>query len=99
MGALEAEAPGGGGGAGDADARPGDDRDIGGARLEAEGVIAPGRPANICVFDPDATWAVDPDRSASRSRNTPYAGRTLTGRVRHTLLDGAPVVVDAEPQR
>ena len=46
-----------------------------------------------------ASWVVDPARLASRSRNTPYAGRTLTGRVRHTVLRGEPVVVDAEAQR
>jgi len=42
---------------------------------------------------------VEPERLASRSRNTPYTGRKLTGRVRHTLLRGEPVVVDAEAQR
>jgi dihydroorotase len=36
---------------------------------------------------------------ASRSRNTPFAGRTLTGRARHTVLRGEPVVVDGEAQR
>ncbi|HZA75946.1 MAG TPA: dihydroorotase [Acidimicrobiales bacterium] len=63
------------------------------------GPIEPGRPANLCVVDPAATWTVDPAALASRSRNTPYAGMTLTGRVRHTLLAGEPVVVDAEAQR
>jgi dihydroorotase len=63
------------------------------------GPIEPGRPANLCVLDPAATWTVDPAALASRSRNTPYAGMTLTGRVRHTVLAGAPVVVDAEAQR
>ena len=63
------------------------------------GPIAAGRPANLCVIDPSATWTVDPGRLASRSRNTPYAGRQLTGRVRHTVLAGEPVVVDAEAQR
>ena len=63
------------------------------------GPIADGAPANLCVFDPAATWTVDPKASASRSRNTPYAGRTLTGRVRHTILRGEPVVVDGEAQR
>jgi dihydroorotase len=63
------------------------------------GPVAEGRPANLCVIDPAATWTVDPTRSASRSRNSPYAGRTLAGRVRHTLLRGEPVVIDAEPQR
>ncbi|HKY67388.1 MAG TPA: dihydroorotase [Acidimicrobiales bacterium] len=63
------------------------------------GPIAAGRPANLCVIDPAATWTVDPGRLASRSRNTPYAGRQLTGRVRHTMLAGEPVVVDAEARR
>jgi len=63
------------------------------------GPVAEGRPANLCVIDPAATWVVEPDRLASRSRNTPYAGRRLTGRVRHTVLFGEPVVVDGEAQR
>lgn len=63
------------------------------------GPVAVGRPANLCVIDPEATWVVDAYRSASRSRNNPYAGRTLGGRVRHTLLRGEPVVLDGEPMR
>jgi dihydroorotase len=63
------------------------------------GPIAEGRPANLCVVDPAATWTVDAATLASRSRNTPFAGMTLTGRVRHTLLGGEAVVVDAEAQR
>jgi dihydroorotase len=63
------------------------------------GPITPGRPANLCVFDPAAQWVVDPDALASRSRNTPYAGRKLTGKVRHTLLRGEPVVLDGKAQR
>jgi dihydroorotase len=71
------------------------------AGLEARhgGPVAPGRPANLCVVDPAATWTVEASAMASRSRNTPYAGRTLTGRVRHTVLFGEPVVVDTEAQR
>jgi dihydroorotase len=63
------------------------------------GPVVPGADANLCVVDPVATWTVDAGRLASRSRNTPYAGRKLTGRVRHTVLRGEPVVVDAEAQR
>ena len=63
------------------------------------GPVAPGRPANLCVVDPGATWVVEAGRMASRSRNTPFAGRRLTGRVRHTVLFGEPVVVDGEAQR
>ncbi len=71
------------------------------ARLEREhgGTLAPGRPANLVVIDPMATWVVDRAASASRSRNNPWHGRTLTGRVRHTLLRGEPVVLDGEAQR
>ncbi len=63
------------------------------------GPVAEGRPANLCVIDPSVVWVVDPDAMASRSRNTPYAGRKLTGRARHTILRGEPVVVDGEAQR
>jgi dihydroorotase len=63
------------------------------------GPIVEGAPANLCIIDPAATWTVDPARFASRSRNTPYAGRTLTGRVRHTFLWGEPVVLDGEDTR
>ena len=63
------------------------------------GPIAPGHAANLCVIDPDATWTVDAARLASRSRNTPYAGRQLRGRVRHTIVRGEPVVTDGEAQR
>ncbi|MCU1378078.1 MAG: pyrC [Acidimicrobiales bacterium] len=63
------------------------------------GPVVEGRPANLTVIDPTTTWTVDPSRLASRSRNTPYAGRSMTGRVRHTFLRGEPVVLDGEAQR
>ena len=63
------------------------------------GPIAPGAAANLCVFDPRARWVVDPLTLASRSRNSPFGGRRLTGRVRHTVYDGNAVVVDGESQR
>ena len=58
------------------------------------GPIAEGSPANITVLDPEAEWTVSGDGMASRSTNTPYEGRRLRGRVRHTVLHGEPVVVD-----
>ena len=61
--------------------------------------IAPAEPANLCVIDPRETWTVSGAAMASPSRNTPYEGRMLRGRVRHTLLAGEPVVIDGEPQR
>jgi dihydroorotase len=71
----------------------------GGALGGQGGAIRAGATANLCVFDPAETWTVDPWRLASLARNTPYAGRTLTGRVRHTIFAGEPVVVDGEAQR
>ncbi len=72
---------------------------IAGLAATQGGPVAAGRPANLCVIDPEARWVVDPARSASRSRNTPYAGRKLTGRVRHTVAAGIAVVVDGEARR
>jgi dihydroorotase len=60
--------------------------------------IAPGEPANLTVFDPDIEWEVQPARLASKSRNTPYVGKALRGRIRHTVFQGHPVVVDGVAQ-
>jgi dihydroorotase len=46
------------------------------------------------LFDPSARWVVDPRGVASRSRNVPYAGMALRGRVVHTLLRGRFTVRD-----
>lgn len=62
------------------------------------GPIAPGRPANLVVFDPAAEWVVEPP-FASRSRNSAFLGRTLRGRVIHTLYRGELVVADGKAQR
>jgi len=72
---------------------------VAGLTSQHGGPVAEGRPANLCVIDPEARWVVEPSHLASLSRNTPYAGRKLTGRVRHTLLHGEPVVVDGEARR
>jgi dihydroorotase len=63
------------------------------------GPVAAGSPANLCVIDPDETWTVDAQKMASKSRNTPFDGVSLTGRVRHTLYQGEPVVVGGKAQR
>ena len=63
------------------------------------GPVVRGATANLCVLDPSASWTVDPTALASRSRNSPYGGRRLTGQVRHTVFRGEPVVIDAEAQR
>jgi dihydroorotase len=46
------------------------------------------------VFDPAARWEVDPARFYSRSRNSAFGGRALTGRVVHTIFRGRPTVRD-----
>lgn len=63
------------------------------------GPIEPGRPAHLCVIDPAREWVVEPAALASRARNTPYAGRRLRGKVRHTLLGGELVIRDGEALR
>jgi dihydroorotase len=60
------------------------------------GPIEPGRRANLVVFDPAAEWAVDPAKFASKSRNSPFAGRKLKGRVVHTFYGGRMTVRDGE---
>ena len=52
------------------------------------GTLAVGAPADLVVFDAEASWQVDPTRSFSKSRNTPFAGETLPGVVELTLVDG-----------
>jgi dihydroorotase len=55
-----------------------------------------GSPANVALVDPAARWTVDPAALSSRSRNTPYAGMTLPGRVIATFLRGTPTVLDGK---
>ncbi len=69
-------------------------------RLDGHGrPLAPGEPANLLLVDPAARAVVDPAALASRSRNSPYAGRELPGRVVATFLRGIPTVLDGEAQR
>jgi dihydroorotase len=62
--------------------------------LQEQGEIAVGHPANLVVFDPAARWQVDPTRFLSRSRNSAFGGRVLSGRVVHTLFRGRTTVRD-----
>ena len=67
-------------------------------RLEGHGrPIAVGEPANLTVVDPGAAWTVDARQMATRSRNTPFAGRELPVRVRATFLRGRPTALDGRP--
>ena len=67
-------------------------------RLEGHGrPIAVGEPANLTIVDPAAAYTVDPAAMASRSRNTPYSGRTLTARPVMTFLRGAMTAREGSP--
>ena len=55
------------------------------------GTLAVGAPADVVVFDPGARWVVRPEGFFSKSRNTPFGGEELVGRVDLTLVDGRPV--------
>ena len=61
--------------------------------------IEPGSPAHLVVFDPAVEWVVDPTQFASRSTNSPFTGRKLRGKVKHTLLCGVPTVRDGKAQK
>jgi dihydroorotase len=58
--------------------------------------LAVGEPANVVLVDPGASRVVDSRELASLSRNTPYEGMTLPGRVMATFLRGRPTVLDGK---
>jgi dihydroorotase len=53
--------------------------------------LAPGMPADVCVFDPDAAWIVRAETLRSQGKNTPFLGLETVGRVRFTLVGGSVV--------
>lgn len=55
------------------------------------GTLAPGAPADICLFDPEESWTYDAKNGFSKSRNSPWHGQTLKGRVRTTIVAGRVV--------
>ena len=75
-------------------------RPAGIGRLTGHGrPLSPGEPANLVLLDPAARSVVDPAALASRSRNSPYAGRELPGRVVATFLRGTATVLDGKAVR
>jgi dihydroorotase len=61
-----------------------------------QGRLAVGAPADLVLFDPVRAWVVDEDRFLSKSKNSPFGGRPVQGRVLRTLVDGRTVFA-AEP--
>ncbi|MBQ9414079.1 MAG: dihydroorotase [Clostridia bacterium] len=59
------------------------------------GTLQVGAPADIVLFDQQEEWTVDPDRLHGKSKNTPFKGMTLKGRVKATIL-GGKIVYRAE---
>ena len=55
------------------------------------GRIAIGAPADLMIFDPEEPWYCNREDLSSRSRNSPFDGRTLTGKVKRTIVDGITV--------
>ena len=55
------------------------------------GSLAEGAPGDVVLLDLDAEWTVEPERFASKGRNTPLAGRTLKGKVVTTVYAGRVV--------
>ena len=70
-------------------------------RLRGHGQpLGPGSPANLTLYDPAAqAEVVDPATHASKSRNNPFAGMALPGRVHATFLRGAATVLDGKVTR
>jgi dihydroorotase len=63
---------------------------------EHGGSLAVGEPANLTLVDPAVRKTVDPTDLVGRSRNTPYTGTTLPGRIVATFLRGVPTVLDGK---
>lgn len=59
-----------------------------------KGRLALGSDGDAVIFDPDEEWVVDPERFASKGRNTPFGGRHLKGRVKYTIADGKVIYQD-----
>jgi dihydroorotase len=59
-------------------------------KLDA-GTLSDGAPADICLFDPDESWTVDADKFFSKSRNCPWHGQTLKGKVKATFVNGKQI--------
>jgi dihydroorotase len=55
------------------------------------GTLAVGAPADVVLLDPGAQWIVEPERFASKGKNTPLGGVTLTGAVFATIASGRVV--------
>jgi dihydroorotase len=58
------------------------------------GTLEVGKDADLTIFDPEEEWVIDPNRFYSKSRNTPFGGWTVKGRIKKTLVGGRLVYED-----
>src|SRR4029079_11066175 len=56
-----------------------------------QGRLSVGAPADLVLFDPERAWVIDEDRFLSKSKNSPFGGRPVQGRVLRPLVDGRTV--------
>jgi dihydroorotase len=56
------------------------------------GTLARGVAADLVLFDPEETWTVRRESLHSKSSNSAFIGHSVTGKVKHTLVDGANVL-------
>jgi dihydroorotase len=59
------------------------------------GSLGVGGPGDVTILDPELPWTYDPSKGFSKSRNSPWSGHDLTGRVLFTCVDGR-LVFDVE---
>lgn len=59
-----------------------------------KGSLAPGKTADLVIFDPTRAYRIDAETFSSKSRNTPFHGRSVTGAVRATIVKGEVVFSD-----
>lgn len=59
--------------------------------LKQLGRLSVGGPADLVLFDPDARWTIDADSFRSKSKNSPFDGHEVRGRVLRTVVDGRTV--------
>ncbi len=60
----------------------------------SRGRMSLGAVADLVIFNPDEAWTIDPEQFASKARNTPFAGRTVKGRVKYTIARGEVIYQD-----